>query len=73
MANGKFVAYFRVSTAQQGSSGLSLEAQQASVKQFLNGGDWELAAQFVETVADEGADALAKRPQLRAALDACGN
>ena len=28
---GKFIAYYRVSTAEQGRSGLGLEAQQAAV------------------------------------------
>jgi DNA invertase Pin-like site-specific DNA recombinase len=71
MANGKYIAYYRVSTQKQGASGLGLEAQQAAVAQYLNGGVWELAAEFVETETGKGADALAKRPQLRAALDAC--
>ena len=71
MANGKFIAYFRVSTAKQGQSGLGLEAQQNSVAAFLNGGAWELVAEFQEVETGKGADALAKRPQLRAALDAC--
>ena len=71
MANGKFVAYYRVSTAKQGQSGLGLEAQRASVTAYLNGGQWEMIQEFVEVETGKGADALAKRPQLRAALDAC--
>jgi DNA invertase Pin-like site-specific DNA recombinase len=70
MANGKFIAYYRVSTARQGQSGLGLEAQQDAVKAFLNGGDWELLSEFKEVETGKGADALAKRPQLRAALEA---
>ena len=71
MANGKFVAYYRVSTQKQGVSGLGLEAQQASVAAYLNGGAWELVAEYQEVETGKGADALAKRPQLKAALDAC--
>ena len=71
MANGKFIAYYRVSTQQQGASGLGLEAQQVAVASFLNGGEWELIAKFQEVETGKGSDALAKRPQLRAALAAC--
>ena len=71
MATGKFVSYIRVSTARQGASGLGLEAQQESVQRFLNGGSWELLGEFKEVETGKGADALAKRPQLRAALDVC--
>lgn len=71
MANGKFIAYHRVSTQKQGASGLGLEAQQVAVAAYLNGGPWELVAEFQEVETGKGADALAKRPQLRAALDAC--
>lgn len=71
MANGKFIAYYRVSTAKQGASGLGLEAQKEAVSRYLNGGDWSLVGEFEEVETGKGADALAKRPQLRAALDAC--
>lgn len=71
MATGKYIAYYRVSTQKQGASGLGLEAQKETVARYLNGGAWELVGKFVETETGKGADALAKRPQLRAALDAC--
>lgn len=67
----KFVSYCRVSTQKQGASGLGLEAQQETVRRFLNGGAWELIAEFVEVETGRGADALAKRPKLKAALEAC--
>ena len=65
--NGKFVAYYRVSTAQQGKSGLGLEAQQSAVKSFLNGGSWELLEQFTEVESGKRKN----RPQLEAALAMC--
>jgi DNA invertase Pin-like site-specific DNA recombinase len=71
MANGKFIAYYRVSTIKQGQSGSGLEAQQQSVLNHLNGGNWELIQKFIEIETGKGADALDRRPQLRAAIDAC--
>jgi DNA invertase Pin-like site-specific DNA recombinase len=71
MVAGKFVAYHRVSTAQQGRSGLGLDAQRAAVVSYLNGGQWELVGEFTEVETGKGANALQKRPQLRAALEFC--
>ena len=71
MASGKFVAYYRVSTVKQGQSGLGLEAQKQAVVGYLNGGQWELLQDFVEVETGKGSDALDKRPQLKAAIDAC--
>jgi DNA invertase Pin-like site-specific DNA recombinase len=67
MAGGRFVSYLRVSTDKQGRSGLGLEAQRAAVAGFLNGGQWELAAEFVEVETGKRAD----RPVLAQALAAC--
>lgn len=44
--NKKFVAYYRVSTKQQGASGLGLAAQQKAVKDFIKQN--ELLAEFTE-------------------------
>lgn len=71
MQNKAFVAYYRVSTQKQGVSGLGLEAQQASVTGYLKANGGELIAEFTEVETGKGANALEKRPELRAALDLC--
>ena len=71
MASGKFIAYYRVSTQKQGQSGLGLEAQKQGVMDYLNGGDWKLVSEFTEIETGKGANALDRRPELRAALDLC--
>jgi DNA invertase Pin-like site-specific DNA recombinase len=71
MQFSKYIAYYRVSTQKQGASGLGLEAQQETVARYLGGGAAELVGQFIEAETGKGADALVKRPQLRAALEAC--
>lgn len=65
---GNFVAYYRVSTAKQGQSGLGLQAQKEAVEQYLNGGDWKLLAEFTEVETGKGSNALAKRPELQKAI-----
>ena len=66
--HGKWVAYYRVSTKRQGESGLGLEAQKASVAEYLNGGRWKLVDEFTET--ESGKDDR-NRPALQEALAAC--
>ena len=67
MASGKFVAYYRVSTERQGKSGLGLDGQQKAVLDYLNGGNWTLAASFIEIETGKRSD----RPELQKALAAC--
>ncbi len=64
--NGKFVAYYRVSTSRQGKSGLGLDAQREAVKAYLNGGDWSIVAEFTEIESGKRSD----RPELELALAA---
>jgi len=65
--SGKYVAYYRVSTDRQARSGLGLEAQKEAVRQSLNGGQWELAGEFIETESGKRSD----RPELTKALAMC--
>ena len=65
--SGRFVAYYRVSTARQGRSGLGLEAQQQAVREHLDGGNWTLVGEFVEVESGKRAD----RPKLAEAVKAC--
>jgi DNA invertase Pin-like site-specific DNA recombinase len=60
----RYVAYYRVSTKQQGRSGLGLEAQRASVQAFLRSVSGELFAEFTEVESGTRAE----RPQFHEAL-----
>jgi DNA invertase Pin-like site-specific DNA recombinase len=68
------VGLYRVSTAEQGHSGLGLEAQQASVRAFANAQGWTLVAEYSDIAS--GKDdrrsgfqaALARSRQLGAVL-----
>jgi DNA invertase Pin-like site-specific DNA recombinase len=64
---GRFVAYYRVSTAKQGASGLGLEAQRAAVADYLNGGDWKLLSEHAEVESGKHAE----RPALAQAMHDC--
>jgi len=64
----QYVVYTRVSTKEQGRSGLGLEAQQRDIHLYLENYSevpWEIVGQFQE-VQSGGED---DRPQLRAALE----
>ncbi|WP_294532603.1 recombinase family protein [uncultured Rhodoblastus sp.] len=67
MASGSFIAYYRVSTERQGRSGLGLEAQQESVRSYLNGGNWRLVSEVIEVESGKRSD----RPKLAEALRLC--
>ena len=69
--NGKFVTYYRVSTDKQGKSKLGLEAQQATILQYLNGGNHEVLGEFIEVETGKGSNALSKRPELSKAIALC--
>ena len=60
----RVVAYYRVSTAEQGRSGLGLEAQRQAVRQLCDGRGWEVIDERTEVESGKTAD----RPQLTAAL-----
>ena len=65
--NGKFVAYFRVSTDRQGKSGLGLDAQRERITTFLNGGNWSLIGEFTEIESGR----INERPALEQAVKLC--
>lgn len=60
----KAVAYYRVSTSQQGRSGLGLEAQQKAVSDFLNAKGWHLDGSYTEIESGKRKD----RPELAEAI-----
>jgi len=61
------VGLYRVSTTEQGHSGLGLEAQQASVRAFVGAQGWTLVAEFSDIAS--GKDD--RRPAFQAALTRC--
>lgn len=61
------VCYFRVSTAEQGVSGLGMEAQAAAVTAFVESRGWRVVAGF----SDVASGKTDNRPGFQAALAAC--
>ena len=64
------ITYIRVSTSQQGRSGLGIEAQRQTLHHFAKPRVSTVAREFVEVETGKGSDALDRRPQLKAALAA---
>jgi DNA invertase Pin-like site-specific DNA recombinase len=62
------VSYLRVSSAQQGKSGLDIEAQREALAHFAAAEGLAIVTEFVEVETGKGSDALERRLQLAAAL-----
>jgi DNA invertase Pin-like site-specific DNA recombinase len=62
---GRWVAYYRVST---GGQNVEMPAQRQAVENYLNGGGWKLIDEFVEVESGKRDN---NRPQLHAALALC--
>ena len=61
------IALYRVSTAEQGQSGLGMEAQQATVRAFVEAQGWSLVAEFSDIASGKDDH----RPGFQAALARC--
>jgi DNA invertase Pin-like site-specific DNA recombinase len=64
------IAYYRVSTEGQGRSGLGLDAQREIVEQFCRQEGVALIGAYTEVETGKGSDAMERRHQLRAAMEA---
>lgn len=64
----KAVAYCRVSTTEQGKSGLGLEAQQRAIASFCEANGIEIAETYIEVQSGKLSDTTHDRPQLGRAL-----
>ena len=62
------IAYYRVSTQQQGRNGLGIEAQKAAVARFAESEGIDIVAEHIEV---ESGKEDHNRPELQRALEAC--
>jgi DNA invertase Pin-like site-specific DNA recombinase len=62
------IGYTRVSTAEQGRSGLGLDAQRKAIEDFAKVEGIIITGWHEDVQTGKGSDALAQRPGLRAAL-----
>lgn len=67
MSCTQYIAYYRVSTVRQGTSGLGLDAQRTATAQFVMSSGGNLANEHTEVESGK----VKKRPQLEAAIEAC--
>jgi DNA invertase Pin-like site-specific DNA recombinase len=63
----RYVAYYRVSTGQQDRFGFSIEAQQATVRDYVAGNAGQIVAEFAEVMSGRRDN----RPELGKALSLC--
>src|SRR6266498_4846333 len=61
----KYIAYYRVSTAKQGTSGLGLEAQKAEIAKFTKSKSVSVIAEFTEIESGKNNN----RPELSKAIE----
>jgi DNA invertase Pin-like site-specific DNA recombinase len=64
MNSKPIIAYYRVSTKQQGESGLGLEGQKAAVERYSEANGCRILATYTEVESGKNSE----RPQLRAAM-----
>lgn len=69
MKTRKVIMYRRVSTSEQGQSGLGLEAQQADIEIFTKANDLEIIADYLDVASGKGR--LENRPELTKAITHC--
>lgn len=62
------IMYRRVSTQEQGRSGLGLAAQEEAIKRFCEMEGFEVVGEFYDIQTGKGSDALDKRPNFSAAV-----